>query len=216
MIDSVAVPYCEVPWDVRTRLVATIVSKLAGSKTILVVIASTNILSTVTSGNSAATALATSSQSTIPFRCALLFVTTVNSLRGRFRAVSNANRMMRSTPCREKIDTSVATSHGLPACERPPWPAYSPSLFSRMITQSRSPVLHFRRGDSVPRKTRVGRTLAYCWRGWQIARRRPQSEMWSGTSGFVRMVEMKVWGDELHYVRTWCTNGAEENRIVLL
>lgn len=96
----------------ETKLVATIVSKLAGFKTIRVVIASTNILSTVTSGKSTATALATSSHSTIPFRCALLFVTTVNSFRGRLRAVSNANRIMRSTPCREKIDTSVATSQG--------------------------------------------------------------------------------------------------------
>ena len=37
-----------------------------------------------------------------------------------------------------KIETSVATSSGRPRCERPPWPAYSPSEFSRTITQSRS------------------------------------------------------------------------------
>jgi hypothetical protein len=74
------------------------VSNDFGFSTILVVIASTNILSTVTSGNSLATSAATSSQSTMPFRWALLFVTTVNNFLGRRCAVSNANRMMRSTP----------------------------------------------------------------------------------------------------------------------
>lgn len=32
-------------------------------------------------------------------------------------------------------------------------------------------------------QARAHRTLAYCCSGWQMARRRPQSEMWSGTSG---------------------------------
>ena len=137
----------------------------SGFNTILVVIASTNILSTVTSGNSSATSAATSSQRTIPFLCALLFVTTVSIFLGLDLAVSNANRISRVMPCRVKMETSVAVSHARPRCERPPWPAYSPSLFSRMITQSRSPVLQLRRGDCVPGSTRVGRTLAYCWKG---------------------------------------------------
>jgi hypothetical protein len=50
-----------------TKLDATIVSKLSGFNTILVVIASTNILSTVTSGNSLPTSAATSSHRTMPF-----------------------------------------------------------------------------------------------------------------------------------------------------
>ena len=149
----------------RTRLVAAMVSIVSGFNTIRVVMASTSILSTVTSGNSFAISAATSSHITIPFRCALLFVTTVRSYRGRFCAVSNANRMIRSTLWREKIATSVATSHGKPRCERPPCPAYSPSLFSRTITQSRSPLLQLRSGDCTPRKILVGRTLAYCWKG---------------------------------------------------
>lgn len=90
------------------------VSILAGLNTILVVIASTNIFSVVTSGNSPPTLAATSSQSTIPFRCALLFVTTVRCFRGRLAAVSNANRMIRSTPAHENIAVSVAISHGNP------------------------------------------------------------------------------------------------------
>ena len=49
-----------------------------------------------------------------------------------------AKRMMRSTPARVIIDTSVATSIGWPWCARPPTPAYSPSEFSRTMTQSRS------------------------------------------------------------------------------
>lgn len=104
-------------------------------------------------------------------------VTKVSSLRGRLRAVSKAKRIRRSTPWRVKMETSVAVSQGNPRWERPPWPAYSPSLFSRMMTQSRSPSAQLRRGDWVPRRTRVGRTLAYCWKGWQMARRRPQREM---------------------------------------
>lgn len=161
----------------RTKFVATIVSKLSGFKTMRVVIASTSILSTLTSGKSLATVQAVSSQRTMPLRWALLFVTKVSCFRGRERAVSNANSMIRSTACRENIAVSVATSHDLPMCERPPWPAYSPSLFSRTITQSRSLRLQCRSGDSMPRMMRVARTFAYCWRGWQIARRRPQREM---------------------------------------
>lgn len=158
------------------------VSSDSGFRTILQVIASTSILSTVTSGKSLATSAATSSQSTIPFRWALLLVTTVRSFRGLLCAVSNANLMMRSTPCRVNMATSVAVSQGWPRWLRPPCPAYSPSEFSRTMTQSRSPVLQFLSGDWVPRKTLVGLTLAYCWKGWQMASRRPHSEMWSGTS----------------------------------
>lgn len=152
----------DAPRSVLTKFEATIVSIDSGFNTIRQVIASTSILSVVTSGKSFATSVATSSQRTIPFRCALLLDTTVRSFRGLLRAVSNANRMIRSTPCLVKIATSVAVSHGRPLCDRPPCPAYSPSVFSRTITQSRSPVLQFRRGDCVPRKTLVGRTLAYC------------------------------------------------------
>ena len=47
------------------------------------VIASTSILSQVTSGNSCATSAAISSHITMPWRCALDLVTTVRSLRGR-------------------------------------------------------------------------------------------------------------------------------------
>lgn len=160
-----------------TRLVATIVSNDFGSSTIRQVIASTSILSHFTSGKSCATSAAISSHSTIPFRCALLFVTTVSIFRSLFCAISNANRISRSTPWRVNIATSVAVSHGWPRCERPPWPAYSPSVFSRTMIQSKSPGEAFRNGDSVPRKILVGRTLAYCWKGWQIARRRFQREM---------------------------------------
>jgi hypothetical protein len=49
-----------------------------------------------------------------------------------------AKRMMRSTPARVIIDTSVAASIGWPWCTRPPTPEYSPSEFSRTMTQFRS------------------------------------------------------------------------------
>ena len=91
--------------------------------------------------------------------------------------------MIRVTPTRVKITTSVATSCGSPRCERPPWPAYSPSEFSRTITQSSSLAATLRKGLVIPGRMRVGRTLAYWSSGWQMASRSPHKVMWSGTSG---------------------------------
>ncbi len=51
----------------------------------------------------------------MPWRWALDLVTTVSSLRGRERASSKAKRMIRSTPARVKIATSVPTSSGMAA-----------------------------------------------------------------------------------------------------
>ena len=114
------------------------VDACAGRSTMRMVMASTSILSQVTSGNCAATSAAISSHITMPWRWALDLVTTVSSLRGRERASAKAKRMMRSTPARVNMETSVATSSGSPRCTRPPTPAYSPSEFSRTITQSSS------------------------------------------------------------------------------
>ena len=108
-------------------------------------------------------------------RCAFDLVTTVSSLRGRERASAKAKRMTRVTPARVKIDTSVATSSGSPRCARPPTPAYSPSEFSRTITQSSSGPATLRSGLTMPGRMRVGRTLAYWSNGWQIASRSPHS-----------------------------------------
>ena len=108
-------------------------------------------------------------------RCAFDLVTTVRSLRGRERASAKAKRMTRVTPTRVKIDTSVATSSGSPRCARPPTPAYSPSEFSRTITQSSSGPETLRNGLTMPGRMRVGRTLAYWSNGWQIASRSPHS-----------------------------------------
>ena len=65
------------------RLVATMVSRLCGFSVIRTVIASTSILSQVTSGNSFETSSAISSHITMPCRWAFDLVTTVRSLRGR-------------------------------------------------------------------------------------------------------------------------------------
>jgi hypothetical protein len=117
------------------------------------------------------------------WRWAFDLVTTVSSLRGRARASAKAKRMMRATPARVITETSVATSSGSPRCTRPPTPAYSPSLFSRTITQSSSRAVTPRKGLTIPGRMRAGRTLAYWSKPWQIASRRPQSETWSGTPG---------------------------------
>ena len=142
-----------------------------------IVMASTSILSHVTSGNSPATSAAISSHITMAWRCAFDLVTTVSSLRGRERARRNAKRMMRATPARVIIDTSVATSSGRPWWTRPPTPAYSPSEFSRTITQSSSGPDTLRSGLVMPGRMRVGRTLAYWSNGWQMASRRPHRVM---------------------------------------
>ena len=87
---------------------------VSGFITMRMVMASTSILSQVTSLNSAAISVAISSHITMAWRCALDLVTTVSSLRGRDCASLKAKRMMRSTPARVRIDTSVATSSGKP------------------------------------------------------------------------------------------------------
>ena len=142
------------------RFVATIVSSDAGRLIMRAVIASTSSLSQSTSGNSFETCSAISSHITIAWRCALLLVTTVRSLRGRDCASLNAKRMIRSTPARVMIETSVAASIGWPWWTRPPTPAYSPSEFSRTMTQFRSsgPAALQRRVDAGqdPRRPHVG------------------------------------------------------------
>jgi hypothetical protein len=75
----------------------------------------------------------------------------------------------------------MATSFGRPVWTRPPAPEYSPSVFSRTITQSMS--FAFFMGDAMPGSSRDGRTFAYWSKPWQIGRRRPHSDRWSGTSG---------------------------------
>jgi isocitrate/isopropylmalate dehydrogenase len=56
-------------------------------------------------------------------------------------------------------------------------PEYSPSEFSRTITQSSSGPEKWRSGLMMPGRIRVGRTLAYWSSDWQMARRRPHRVM---------------------------------------
>jgi hypothetical protein len=79
---------------------ATMVSSVCGLSTMRMVMASTSILSEVTSGNLPATSAAISSHITMAWRWAFDLVTTVSSLRGRVRASAKAKRMMRVTPAR--------------------------------------------------------------------------------------------------------------------
>ena len=85
-----------------------------GRFTMRAVAASTSSLSHFTSGNSPATCAAISSHMTIAWRCALLLVTTVSSLRGRDCARRKAKRRMRSTPAGHDGHASVAASMGWP------------------------------------------------------------------------------------------------------
>ena len=90
------------------------IERLAASSVMRIVIASTSILSHLTSGNSFAISAAISSHITMAWRCAFDLVTTVRNLRGRLRASAKAKRMMRATPARVIIETSVAASSGNP------------------------------------------------------------------------------------------------------
>ena len=59
------------------------------------------------------------------------FVAEVTCRRGRWRASSKANFMMRSTPLRVKVDVCTTVSRSVPSNIRPPTDEYSPSVFSR-------------------------------------------------------------------------------------
>ena len=74
--------------------------------------ASTSSKRTSTSGKSVATSRAISSHNTIPWRCAFDLVT--GQMAASVIARSKAKRIIRSTPRRVKIETSVATSSGKP------------------------------------------------------------------------------------------------------
>ena len=120
------------------RLVATITSSVPGFSTMRVVIASTSSLSVRTSGNCCASSAKISSHMHHAVALGVRLGDERQRRFGRARASSKAKRMIRSQPVRVKIATSVPTSSGRPRCTRPPAPAYSPSVFSRTTTQSRS------------------------------------------------------------------------------
>ncbi len=121
----------------------------------------------------------------MPYCWALDLVTEETFLRGRVRARSNANRMIRSQPF--SVNRAVCRATSLPgprpARLRPPKPAYSPSLFSRTTTQSSSVWSALRSGETTPGWKCTGRTLAHWSKFWQIRSRRPHRLMWSGTVG---------------------------------
>ena len=75
---------------------------------------------------------------------------------------------------REDRDVHSRLRAGSPRCARPPLPAYSPSEFSRTMTQSICSPL--RSGLVMPGSTRAGRTFAYWSKPWQIGSRSPHSE----------------------------------------
>ena len=105
------------------------------------------------------------------WRWAFDLVTTVSSRRGRVRASANAKRMMRVTPARVMTETSVATSSGSPRCTRPPTPAYSPSEFSRTITQSSSRAVTPRNGLAIHERALFGRYGSISAFGSEYSRR---------------------------------------------
>ena len=77
---------------------------------------------------------------------------------GRDRRRSGRSRSM---PRRVKSEVWIATSSGAPAWKRPPSPAYSPSVFSRMHRMSTSAGPRSRSGPGIPRSRRAGRRFTY-------------------------------------------------------
>ena len=127
------------------------VERLPAAVTMRMVMASTSILSQVTSGNSRATSAAISSHITMPWRCAFDLVTTVSSLRGRERASSKAKRMMRSTPARVNID-DVGRDLLAAALMHPPADA---GIFALRVLAHDHPV-EFRRPSRSQRRVDAG------------------------------------------------------------
>ena len=90
---------------------------------------------------------------------------------------------MRSTPARVIIDTSVAASIGaLGARARRRRRTRPRSSRARSPSSGLAGLQRFS-GASMPGRMRVGRTLAYWSKPWQIFRRRPHSVTWSGMCG---------------------------------
>ena len=120
----------------------------------------------------------------MPWRWALDLVTTVSSLRGRERASSKAKRMMRSTPARVNIDTSVAASLGQAAVHA----AADAGVLAFGVLAHDHPV-ELRAGDVAQRAGDAGQDARRPHVGVLVeaagrsASRRPHSVMWSGTSG---------------------------------
>ena len=124
------------------------------------------------------------SRPTSPCRAAGRWTWSPRSAACAARAASaKAKRMMRSTPARVNIDTSVPPPPaGRGARGRQRRRTRPPSSRARSPSRASGPVT-LRSGLVMPGRMRVGRTLAYWSKGWQMARRRPHSVMWSGTSG---------------------------------
>src|SRR4030081_824494 len=89
-----------------------------------------------TLGYSAEIALKRSSQNGMVIEMPLDLVAEVTCFFSRVFASSKANRMMRSHPFFEKIESCVASSCSVPEYMRPPGFEYSPSLFSRPTQKS--------------------------------------------------------------------------------
>ena len=92
-------------------------------------------------------ASARSSQKGIEWKMPFDFVAQVRCFFGLARASSNAYRMIRSMPRREKTLSCTTISASEPSKVRPPSVEYSPSLFSLTTTKSMSPASRPRRGD---------------------------------------------------------------------
>ena len=121
----------------------------------------------------------------MPYCWALDFVTLDTFFALAVRARSKAKRMIRSQP--SSVNRAVwrrprCRVRGRSGFGRPE-PAYSPSLFSRTTTQSRSWSSALRNGETTPGRNCTGRMLAHWSKFWQMSSRSPHRLMWSGTLG---------------------------------
>ncbi len=165
------------------RLVATSVSSDAGRLTIRAVHASTSSLSHDTSGNS----FETCERDLVPHhhRVALRvrlrddgeLASAAATARARTRSGSRARRRRASSSTRR----SRPRSDGPGARARRRRRIRPRSSRGRSPSRGRPAPQRFS-GASMPGRIRVGRTLAYWSKPWQIFRRRPHSVTWSGMS----------------------------------
>ena len=118
------------------------------------------------------------------WRWAFDLVTTVSSLRGRERG-EREGEAEDALDAGAGHDRDVGRDLDRQAAMRAPADA---GILALGILAHDHPVelraAHLaQRAYVIPGSTRAGRTLAYWSNGWQIASRRPQRLMWSGTSG---------------------------------
>src|SRR5712691_5137404 len=161
------------------RLPVTMTSNWPGSLTSCIAAASTRRWRVFTRGCAAATAFQRSCHRP-PANVIAFDLSTITTSR---LAIPKACSMIRVTPRYVLMSSWVAISSFVPLLKRPPWPTYSPSVFSRTIKRSARRRSSCRKGDRRSSYSRAGRRLTYKSRSNRSRSSTPWRYLGSGTRG---------------------------------